>query len=76
MTRQGLPTATTPEGIECVTTLPAPIVVPFPTVTPGRITLRPPIPTSSPMTTGAVDEFQKAAFSFRRSAGFVGWKTV
>ena len=27
------------------------------------------------MTTGAVDEFQKAAFSFRRSAGFVGWKT-
>lgn len=37
MTLQGLPAANTPEGMSCVTTLPAPITVLLPIVTPGKI---------------------------------------
>ena len=36
-TRHGLPAAITPEGMSCVTTLPAPIIISFPMLTPGTI---------------------------------------
>ena len=48
-TRHGLPTATTPSGISLVTTLPAPITLPFPIVTPPQTVEFAPIHTSSPM---------------------------
>lgn len=44
--------ATDQGGMSLETTLPAPTVQPLPTVTPGRMTVPPPIQQSSPMTTG------------------------
>lgn len=54
MTLQGTPQATTLSGISFVTTLPAPITVLFPMVTPGIIIAPPPIQTLFPIRTGAV----------------------
>lgn len=52
ITRQGLPTANESSGISCVTTLPAPITQRSPIVTPGQITVLPPIQQSAPTVTG------------------------
>ena len=46
---QGFPTAITLLGISFVTTLPAPIIVLSPILTPGKITTLPPIQTSLPI---------------------------
>ncbi len=59
-TRQGLPAAITPAGTSFVTTLPAPITEPAPTVTPGHRIAPPPIQTSSPIVTGAADSSPRA----------------
>src|SRR5438477_12138044 len=53
MTRQGFPAAKHRAGTSLVTTLPAPMVVPAPTFTPGIIKAPPPIQTSSPMAMGS-----------------------
>jgi len=50
--RQGLPTATRLAGMSRTTTLPAPITLLLPMVTPGQITQRPPIQTLCPIFTG------------------------
>jgi len=52
-TRHGLPAATTLEGMSFVTTLPAPIMVFPPMVTPGRMVTSPPIQTLSPTVIGS-----------------------
>ena len=52
MTLQGLPAATVQAGMSFVTTLPAPITVLAPIVTPGQITVQPPIHTLSPIVIG------------------------
>src|SRR5690606_2484865 len=52
ITRQGLPAAKTSSGMSLVTTLPAPITVRLPIVTPGQITALPPTHTSSPILMG------------------------
>src|ERR1022692_3366991 len=52
--RAGLPTTTAPGGTSLETTAPAPMMLPEPTVTPGRMIARAPIHTSSAMITGAV----------------------
>ena len=52
MTRHGFPAANTPEGISFVTTLPAPITVLLPIVTPGRIVTFVVTHTFSPIVTG------------------------
>lgn len=51
ITFAGEPTATEKSGIDFVTMLPAPIVHPFPIVTPGIMVVLPPIQQSSPMVT-------------------------
>ena len=51
-TRQGFPTASTPAGMSRVTTLPAPMVVSSPMVTPGQMIAPPPIHTRLPMVIG------------------------
>jgi len=51
-TLQGFPTAKTLSGTSLVTTLPAPIVTLLPMVTPGSMTVLPPIQTLSPIFTG------------------------
>ena len=48
ITRHGLPTATTPEGMLRVTTLPAPMTVSLPMLTPGNRMQLPPIQTRLP----------------------------
>jgi len=58
-------------GIDFVTTLPAPIVVLSPIVTPGRMMHPPPIHTLLPIITGAVCDFQKVLFSEVLSNAFV-----
>jgi hypothetical protein len=60
------------DGIDFDTTLPAPIVVLSPIVTPGNTIAPPPIQTFSPIVTGAVKEFQKLLPPDKRSIGFVG----
>src|SRR5687768_12216829 len=67
-TRQGLPTAMTPAGMSRVTTLPAPMVVSSPMVTPGQRIAPPPIHTLLPMVTGPASSAPVA-----RVAGLVGW---
>ena len=54
MTRQGLPTATTPAGKSRVTMLPAPTTVLAPMATPGPTMERPPSQTPSSIETGKV----------------------
>lgn len=49
---QGLPAANTSDGMSLVTTLPAPITLRSPIVTPGQITTLPPIQQSSPIDIG------------------------
>lgn len=51
-TLAGTPMATLQAGMSFVTTAPAAIVQPCPMVTPGKITVFPPIQQSSPITTG------------------------
>jgi len=51
-TMQGLPTAITPTGISLFTTLPAPIMLPFPIVTPPHTVALAPIHTSSSIVIG------------------------
>ena len=70
MTRAGLPTASECAGIFLVTTEPAPIVQPSPMVTPGQITVLPPIQQSSPMVTGLDTS------KVRRSTIFKGCEAV
>ena len=50
--RQGIPAATTPAGMSCSTTLPAPMTEPFPIVTPPQTTALAPIQTSSSIVIG------------------------
>ena len=57
ITLQGLPTAMHRAGILRVTTLPAPIVVPSPTSTPGNKIAPPPIQTFEPILIGRTDAF-------------------
>jgi hypothetical protein len=52
ITLAGLPTANEFAGTSLVTTDPAPIVLPEPMVTPGQITVFPPIQQSLPMVMG------------------------
>lgn len=52
MTLHGLPAANTPDGISLVTTLPAPITVFDPIVTPGKIVTLEVTQTLSPIVTG------------------------
>jgi len=51
-TRQGFPTAMTPDGMSLLTTLPAPITTLLPIVTPGKTVTPAPIHTSFPMLIG------------------------
>lgn len=51
-TRHGLPSATTPAGMERVTMLPAPITLFSPIDTPGMTMVWPPSQQSSPMVIG------------------------
>jgi hypothetical protein len=51
ITFAGEPTAIEKLGISLVTTEPAPTVVPWPMVTPGKMTVFPPIQQSLPMVT-------------------------
>jgi hypothetical protein len=67
MTRQGLPAATTFAGMSLTTTLPAPMVVLSPIVTPGQIIALPPIQTLLPMLIGAANSLPE-----RRISGSVG----
>jgi hypothetical protein len=53
MTRQGLPAATTFEGMSLVTMLPAPMTVFSPIVTPGQTMAPPPSQTLGPTVIGA-----------------------
>ena len=69
ITLQGFPTAKTLDGIFLVTTLPAPITVLFPILTPGRIVVLPPIQTLSPMVTGT--PFSRFLFRLSTSKGWV-----
>ena len=71
MTRQGFPAASTPAGISRVTTLPAPMTVLSPIVTPGLITVCPPIQTWLPMRTGFPYSSPVA-----RAVGSSGWVAV
>ena len=66
---QGLPAANTSEGMSFVTTLPAPITVRSPILTPGQITALPPIQTSSPMAMGLADS--RPVARSRKSTGCV-----
>src|SRR5690606_17923881 len=53
ITRAGCPAATTPGGMDSVTTAPAATTLPFPTRQPSRITALAPTSTSSSITTGS-----------------------
>lgn len=59
-TRHGLPAAITPEGISFVTTLPAPMMVSSPIVTPASTFTSPPSQTRLPIWIGLLH--QRAAF--------------
>lgn len=54
-TRAGLPAATEYGGMDFVTTAPAPIIEPWPIVTPGRMMTLRPIQQSSSITIGRGD---------------------
>ena len=69
MTLQGLPAATELAGISRVTTLPAPMTLFSPMVTPGQMTLLAPIQQLSPMVTWA-------QYIYPRRSGLMGWPTV
>src|SRR5262245_23504605 len=71
MTRHGFPAAKTPAGIGRVTTLPAPITVRSPMLTPGQMTAPPPTQTSEPIETGLAN-----SRPVRRSAASIGWEAV
>lgn len=80
-TLQGFPYATQFSGMERVTTLPAPITLFFPIVTPGRMIVPPPIHTPSSIVTGLANVRKKVVpFSFqsatRRSSGNTGCPEV
>ena len=70
-TLQGLPTATTPEGMSFTTTLPAPMTVLEPMVTPGRMVTSPPSQTLSPSVMGL-----HSSSPLLRSCGRMGWMAV
>ena len=76
ITLQGLPTATQSAGMERVTTLPAPITLFFPIVTPGSRIQPPPIQTLSSIRTGRANVRKNVCVSsfskFRRSCGSTG----
>lgn len=57
ITLQGFPTATQRGGMLCVTTLPAPMVVPSPISTPGKMVAPPPIQTLAPILMGRTVAF-------------------
>ena len=77
-TRQGLPTATTLEGMSFVTTEPAPMTVPSPIVTPGNTTTFAPIQQPLPMVMGLVyvrqrySPLSESQFGVRRSDNSTG----
>ena len=71
ITLQGLPTATTLDGMSLVTTDPAPMVTLSPIVTPGRMVTLPPIQTLFPIVTGSAHSFRVFL-----SAGSVLWHAV
>lgn len=81
VTLHGLPNATQFSGIECVTTLPAPITLFFPIVTPGRMITPPPIHTLSSIVTGLAKVRKNDVPLFfqsdtNRSCGNTGWPEV
>ena len=63
ITRQGFPTATQSAGMERVTTLPAPMTLLRPIVTPGKIMAPPPIHTLSSIFMGSANVLQMALLS-------------
>ena len=66
ITRHGFPTATQFSGMERVTTLPAPMTLFLPIVTPGRRIAPPPIQTPSSIVTGLANVRKKVVpFSLR-----------
>lgn len=71
MTLQGFPTATTLDGISFVTTLPAPITVLSPIVTPGKMIAPAPIQQFLPICTGILYRYNRS-----RSSGKTGWPAV
>ena len=72
-TLAGFPTATDRSSISLVTTLPAPMVHPFPILTPGQMTTPPPIQQSVPMVIGSA---QSGPFVPSLSSGIRGWAGV
>ena len=70
-TRQGLPTATTFSGISFVTTLPAPMTLLLPMLTPGKTQTLPPIQTLLPTAIGRAVSIPRL-----RSAAASGWAAV
>src|SRR5690606_34926619 len=70
MTRHGFPAANAPAGTSRVTTLPAPMTLLDPMVTPGRTFAPPPIHTSEPIVTGLPNSRP------RRSSAFIGCVAV
>ena len=71
ITLQGLPTATTLDGMSLVTTEPAPMVTLSPIVTPGSMVTLPPIQTLFPIVTGSAHSFRVFL-----SVGSVLWHAV
>ena len=66
MTRHGLPAAKTPVGMSRVTTLPAPMTVRSPMVTPGQMIAPPPTHTSAPIVTGLPNSCLRRSSAFHR----------
>lgn len=75
MTRHGFPAATIRGGISPLTTLPAPITDPSPTVEPLRTMARAPMKTSAPMTIRS-DGFGSGGPAYRRGIASISWKSV
>jgi hypothetical protein len=71
MTRQGFPTATRLARTSRTATLPAPITVLSPIVTPGQIKQPPPSQTLCPIVTGFA-----ASSPLCRTSASIGWKAV
>ncbi len=65
--RHGFPAANTSAGMSLVTTLPAPMTVFEPIVTPGQMMAPPPTQTSQPIWIGRPNSW------VRRSLAFIGW---
>ncbi len=76
ITVAGLPATTAPAATSLVTTLPAPITVRSPIVTPGQMIDPPPIQTSSPIVTGLPNSCVRRRSASNRFARKLGRKTL